>query len=125
MRLRLLIPAFGLTLAAALGGCTDSRSGTMLVSPARFTLYNCQELAAHQAGLVSRQRQLEDLMAKANREAAGRIVSAAAYQPEYQTVLGEMKVLRQEAVQKDCKLPDPYAPPPVTAKPAKPAKPKR
>lgn len=124
MRLRLLVPAFGLTLAA-LGGCTDSRSGTMLVSPARFTLYNCQELATHQATLVSRQRDLEGLMARANRESAGRIVSVAAYQPEYQTVLGEMKVLRQEAAQKDCKLPDPYAPPLVAAKPAKPAKPKR
>lgn len=130
MRLRLLVTAFGLAAIAVLGGCaSDPKTGTALVSPSRFMLYNCKELAAHQAGTVARQRQLERLMAQAKQGSGGSFVSTIAYEPEYQNVLGEMKVLRQEAVQKECNLPDPYAPaaapPPAAPKPAKPAKPKR
>lgn len=128
MRLKPFALASALALAAALGACADSRTGNVFVSPARFTLYNCRELADYQIGLVDRRRQLEGLMAKAKQEASGSIVNTIAYEPDYQTALGELKVLRQEAAQKGCNLPDSNALPPaapVSAKPAKPAKPKR
>jgi len=124
MRLSRFALASGLALAAALGGCADSKTGTLLVSPSRFTLYNCNEMGVHQKAIVARQRQLEDLMARAKRDSGGGIVSAVAYEPEYQNMLGELKVLRQQAAQKDCVLPDPYAPEPVAPAPA-PAKPAR
>jgi len=124
MRLHFVAIASGLAVAAIVGGCTtNSKSGTTLVSPGRFILFNCKELAAQQTGLVGRQRQLEELMTKAKQGSGGTIVSAVAYEPEYQNVQGEMKVLRQEAAEKNCNLPDPYAPavpPPAAAKPAKP-----
>lgn len=130
MRLRLPAILSGLALLAALGGCaSNDKTGTMLVSPSRFTLYNCKELAYQQTQSVTRQRELEGLIARAKQDASGGLVSAIAYEPEHQSVLGELKVLRQEAKEKNCNLPDPDAvPPPVAAaaaKPANPAKPKR
>ncbi len=104
---RFLVLMFGLV---ALGGCGDTKTGTMLVSPSRFLLYNCNELAAQQKGTVARLRQLEDLIARAKRDAGGGVVSAVAYEPEYQNALGDLKVLRQQAAEKDCTLPDPNAP---------------
>ena len=124
MRLQRFALASGLALAAALGGCGDTKTGTMLVSPARFTLYNCKELAAQQGALLARRRQLEDLIVRAKRGSGGSLVSAVAYEPDYQAVLGELKVLRQEAAQKECTLPDPNAPA-VSPPAAKPGRPKR
>jgi hypothetical protein len=127
MRLRLLTTVSAFAAVTVLAGCTDTKSGTFLVSPARFTLYNCKELADYQGGAVARQRQLEKLMAQSRQESSGTIVNAIAYQPEYQNVLGEIKVLREEAAQKGCTLPDPYAAPPapVALKPATPARRRR
>lgn len=115
---RLLVITFGLV---ALGGCGDTKTGTMLVSPSRFMLYNCNELVAQQKGTVARLRQLEDLMARAKRDAGGGVVSAVAYEPEYQNAQGELKVLRQQAAEKDCTLPDPNAPVASPSSPPAPA----
>lgn len=126
---RPLVLIVGLIALAMLGGCGDTKTGTMLVSPSRFMLYNCNEMVAHQAGLVARRRQLEDLMARAKRDGGGGVVSAIAYEPEYQNTLGELKVLRQQAAEKECTLPDPNAlpaSPTSSAQPqAKPARTKR
>lgn len=129
MRLQRFALASGLALATALGGCGDTKTGTMLVSPARFTLYNCNELVAQQTATVARLRQLEDLMARAKRDSGGSFVSAVSYEPEYQNAQGELKVLRQQAAQKECKLPDPNAQPASPTSPpqpqAKPGRPRR
>jgi len=120
MRLQRFALASGLALAAMLGGCGDTKTGTMLVSPARFTLYNCNEMVAQQTATVARLRQLEDLIARAKRDSSGGFVSAVAYEPEYQNAQGELKVLRQQAAQKDCTLPDPNARPASPATPSQP-----
>ncbi|MCK9915961.1 hypothetical protein MXD81_43085 [Microbacteriaceae bacterium K1510] len=126
MRLQRFALASGLALAAALGGCGDTKTGTMLVSPSRFMLYNCNELVVQQTATVARLRQLEDLIARAKRDSGGSLVSAVSYEPEYQNALGELKVLRQQAAQKDCTLPDPNAQPAsTTAAPQPQAKPAR
>lgn len=123
MRLRLFLTASTFATLTVLGSCaSDPKTGNVLVSPARFMLYNCKELAQHQMSLVARQRQLEGLMRQAKQGSGGSFVSAIAYEPDYQNVLGEMKVLRQQQAEKECNLPDPYAPaaPPPAAKSAKP-----
>ncbi len=61
---RILIVAL---IAAALGGCTsDDTTGRFLVEPDKYVLYTCAEMAAQMQGNAGRQRQLEELTAKAN-----------------------------------------------------------
>ena len=54
-------------VATALAGCaaSDDRAGQFLVTPDRYVLYNCPQLAKAAQSTVSRQRKLEMLMAKA------------------------------------------------------------
>jgi hypothetical protein len=114
----------GLLSALALSGCvSDDTMSTILVSPGKFILYTCSELITQGRALAQRQRQLESLMAKAGQGAGGQAVSAMAYRPEYLVNLGEMKDLRATAAEKQCTLPDLYAPPPApnAPPPAKPA----
>jgi hypothetical protein len=107
-------------LAASLAGCagsggtTKDRVGRLLVAPDKYVLYTCPAIATAMAGTAARQKQLEDLMAKAGDRADGRVVSALAYQPEYVQLQGDMNELRATAHEKDCK-------PVLAAKPAPPA----
>ena len=110
---------------AACGGTMEDKMGGALAAPDKYVLYNCAQLADAAAGNAARQKQLEDLMAKAGPGADGRLVSALAYQPEYLQLHGDMNQLHRYQAEKDCKAP-PAAPPaakpaPAAAKPAKPA----
>jgi hypothetical protein len=94
----------GLTLS----GCASETASRFLVEPDRFVLYNCVELATQAQTNVTRQRELEVLMAKAG-SGGGQVASAMAYQPEYLQLRGEMTQLQKAAVDKHCK-PLPSAP---------------
>lgn len=95
----------GLTVMT-LSGCTSNEAvGNLMVSPGKFTLYTCPDLVRHDAGLVSRQRVLEGLIAKAGPEADGRFVSAIAYRPEYASLRAERSLLRRVAAEKECQIP--------------------
>ena len=109
MRLRPFVIAAGLLAIASLGGCSmsDDRLASIMVAPGKFALYTCPEMVQNQKENVKRQREIEGLMAKAGQESSGRFVSAMAYRPEYLTLLGEMKDLRNAAAEKQCVLPDP------------------
>lgn len=109
MRLRPFFMTVGLVLGASLGGCalSDDRLASMMVAPGKFALYTCPEMVQSQKENVKRQREMEVLMAKAGQESSGRLVSSLAYRPEYLTLQGEMKDLRNAAVEKQCVLPDP------------------
>lgn len=113
-------------VALTVGGCATNESdalGTALVAPGKYVLYNCPEIAVAYNGLVARQRELEGLMAKASQDSGGRFVSAIAYDTDYARTKADLRVLRQEAVAKNCKMPDaaPAAAPKPSARAAKPA----
>jgi hypothetical protein len=97
-------------LAASLAACTspgetsDEAMGRLLVAPDKFILYGCKELALRAKVIIDRQKELERLMAKAGEGADGRLVSSAAYRPEYLHLTGEMSVLRNAAAEKNCKF---------------------
>ena len=54
-----------------------------------------------------REAELEALMAKAGRDASGKLASALAYRPEYLQVHGEMNELRKTSADKNCGSPPP------------------
>lgn len=93
-----------MTLAA----CTtqsDKRdfAGRLFVAPDKFQNYSCEQLAIRAGGVATRRKQLEQLMAKANTTADGRLVSMLAYQAEYTETGGDLDELRATAAVKNCK----------------------
>ena len=93
-------------VATALAGCAGSedRVGQFLVKPDRYALYNCAQLAKARQTTVRRQRELEMLMAKAETDSVGVLVSRAAYGPEYAQLRGMMNELHKTAAEKNCKF---------------------
>src|SRR5215510_9235784 len=93
-------------VATALAGCAVSNDSVdrLLVKPDRYVLYNCAQLATAAQATRSRQRKLEMLMAKAETDSVGVMVSSAAYRPEYAQLRGMMNELQKTAVDKNCKF---------------------
>lgn len=91
-----------LTLAACAGN--DDQAARFLVAPGRYALFNCKQLAQEADVKVTRQHELEGLMAQAGTGSAGQLVSAVTYRPEYLTLRGELEDMRQTAAEKKCKI---------------------
>jgi hypothetical protein len=91
-----------LTLAACAGN--DDQAARFLVAPGRYALFNCKQLAQEAEVKVTRQHELEGLMAQAGTGSAGQLVSAVTYRPEYLTLRGELEDMRQTAAEKKCKV---------------------
>jgi hypothetical protein len=93
-------------VATALAGCavSDDSVDRFLVKPDRYVLYNCTQLAKAAQATRSRQRKLEILMAKAETDSVGVLVSGGAYRPEYAQLRGMMKELQKTAADKNCKF---------------------
>jgi hypothetical protein len=85
------------------GGGSDDTASRFLVAPGKFVLYSCPQIAEQAKTTAARERELQRLMAKANVDAGGRLVSAMAYRPEYLERRGEMNELRKAAAAKNCK----------------------
>jgi hypothetical protein len=98
------VVAAGAALAAGLAGCavSDDQLARLVVAPDKYALYNCVEIARAQQTATAREQQLQQLMAKADVDASGRLVSAVAYRPDYLTVRGELNELRAAAAAKHC-----------------------
>jgi hypothetical protein len=96
-------------LAAALAGCAgtggigDDSMARFLVASDRFVLFNCEQLATRTTAIVTRQKELEALMAKAGPGADGQLASMITYKPEYVELRGDMIELRKTAAARNCK----------------------
>jgi hypothetical protein len=105
-----ILPLAAALLAAMLAGCasgggtSDDQAGSLLVSPGKFVIYNCRQLADQARQLIDRENELQVLMVKAGPGPDGRIASTVAYRPEYLSVRGEINELRKEAATKNCKI---------------------
>ena len=96
----------GIPAAGVLAGCatSDDSAGRFFVQPQRYQLYSCRELAEAAQAIGTRERELEDLMAKAGPDASGQFVSTIAYRPEYLQLRGQMNEIRGTSTEKKCKL---------------------
>ena len=91
--------------ALALAGCASEEAvSRFLVPPDKYVLYSCSELATASQTTLTRQHELEMLMAKAEVGPGGQLASAMAYRPEYLQLRGEMDQLRKTADEKNCKF---------------------
>jgi hypothetical protein len=96
-------------MAALLSACAgpsspgDDSMAKFLVAPDRFVLFNCEQLSVRATAIVTRQKELEALMAKAGPGADGQLASAITYKPEYVELRGDMIELRKTAAARNCK----------------------
>jgi hypothetical protein len=94
-----------LLAVATLGGCGGGDGvGSLMVDPARYDGYHCQGLAEQWKSLLAREKQLRDLIGKADESSGGAVIGALAYSSDYQTVLEQEKVLKRTAAAKKCQL---------------------
>jgi hypothetical protein len=103
---------------------SDEKAASLLAAPGAYSLYTCPQLVASAKSLRARKQELEGLMAHADVDAGGRMMSAIGYRPEYLKVSGQLHETERTAREKQCDLsakPDagtPAALPPPPAKPA-------
>lgn len=116
----LTMPVLALLLSAcASSNPPEDKLGTFLVAPGKYTLYDCVQLNAVNAGYEAREKDLRKLMAEADRSPGGGVVNLLAYRGDYGQVEGNLAELRREAASKNCVLKPPAAPaaaPPPAAK---------
>jgi hypothetical protein len=95
-----------LLAAGLLAGCafSDEKAASLLVAPGDYDLYSCPQLARTAADLKVRRAELEGLMAKAEGDAGGRMMSALGYRPDYLKVRGEIHEIEKTAREKKCDL---------------------
>jgi hypothetical protein len=91
-------------LTAGCAGGTD-QVASVLAQPGKYEFYPCPQLVEEWRRVSIREREIKGLMDKASREAGGAFVNAIAYQSDYLTARGELRMLEAEAQRKKCELP--------------------
>ncbi len=95
----LLMAGAGVSGCAAIG---DSAMSQAFVDPARYELFNCEQLAAERKGLDARLAELDGLMRKAQTGVAGSVVSEVAYRNDYINVKAQSRLAEQTWRENKC-----------------------
>jgi hypothetical protein len=114
----------GLLAVGLLAGCSTSGGvATFIVDPGRYSVYHCDGLAARLKVLLAREEELSNLMQRASDGGGGALIGNLSYRADYENTVGEEKLLRRTAAEKNCEMPPPVAPasPTPTAYTAQPA----
>ncbi|MGL5164577.1 MAG: hypothetical protein ACRC9K_01645 [Afipia sp.] len=100
-------------LAAGLGACASGPSSSMFVDPAKYDLYNCEQLATARKVSNDRVVELERLMAKAESGAGGTLVSGLAYQTDFLAERARRDQIDEKIASNNCSTMAPAAPAPA------------
>jgi hypothetical protein len=103
--LRCLHPARALwlvALCALLTGCASSDGPYVFADAGKYHFHTCEQLATVSKQKHDRQRELKELIDKAEQAAGGQIVSALAYRTDYVAVNEELQVIDSTLREKDC-----------------------
>lgn len=110
-----------LLACALLGGCATGATSSAFVDPARYEMYNCEQLNAARKTSFKRVSELQGLMAKAETGAAGSLVSGLAYQTDYVKARADLDLIDDTRKRGNCGEVVPEGPeaPPSPPQPAK------
>ena len=93
-------------VAIGLGACASPGEGgfgsSVFLDPAKYELYNCQQLVSTRKDVNNRVLELEGLMAKVETGAGGALVSGLAYQTEYRTQRAQRDDLDARIARNNC-----------------------
>lgn len=111
MSLRAIGVAAALTAFATLSGCgsvmTEQFGHSMLVTPGKYSYYNCIQAQRLDDGMAIRQKEYEELMERAAKGQGGSMIGNAVYRSPYNQILGERAELRRLMVEKRCSIESP------------------
>ena len=93
-----------LTLAGCGGSFTDQFGTSVLVTPGKYDYHSCQQLQNLDRGMAVRQKELEELMARAAKGTGGNMIGQVAYRSDYQVVLADRELIARQMTQKRCVL---------------------
>lgn len=89
------------TLVSGCAGMSDGMT-TAFADPAKYQLYNCQQLETERKSLASRMAELQGLMSKAQDGVAGPVVAEVAYRNDYIALRGQSKYADDAWRQNNC-----------------------
>jgi hypothetical protein len=93
-------------LVGAAAGCSTSVD-TYLIDPGHYSAYHCKQMVGRLKELQSRESELRNLMDKASEGGGGTVIGGMSYRANYEKAVGEEKVLRRTAADKNCALETP------------------
>jgi len=89
-------------LCALVTGCASSDGPYFFADAGKYQYHNCEQLAAASKQKHERQRELKELIDKAEQAAGGQIVSVLAYRSDYTAVNEELQVIDSAVREKNC-----------------------
>jgi hypothetical protein len=101
-------------LCALVTGCATSEGPYFFADAGKYHYHSCEQLAVASKQKHERQRELKELIDKAEQAAGGQIVSVLAYRSDYVAVNEEVQVIDAAVREKNC----PPAPPTPPSKSA-------
>jgi len=97
-----LLGAMTMGLGACASGGDSGFGSSVFVDPAKYDLYNCQQLATARKATNDRVVELEGLMAKAETGAGGTLVSGLAYQTDYRASRAQRDAIDEKMARNNC-----------------------
>ena len=102
---RHLLAVRALWLVALCGlvtGCASSEGPYFFADAGKYQFHTCEQLTAASKQKHERQRELKELIDKAEQAAGGQIVSVLAYRSDYVAVNEEVQVIDSTIREKNC-----------------------
>ena len=103
-------------------GAPDDSMGSYMVSPGKYQLYSCAQMAELEPSLRTREGELVVLIAKAESGPGGAIAATLAYRAEYLQTRGELAELGRATAAKNCPPPEVEEAPPKIPPKGRPAR---
>jgi hypothetical protein len=89
-------------LCALVTGCASSDGPYFFADAGKYQYHSCEQLAVASKQKHDRQRELKELIDKAEQAAGGQIVSVLAYRSDYVAVNEELQVIDSAVRDKNC-----------------------
>ena len=93
-------------VAAVVSGCApDTEILSPYAAPGKYDFLDCPGIAQRMKSASDREKELTDLMTRAQQGVGGAIVNAVAYQDDLNNARAQLRALRKAAQEKKCTPP--------------------
>lgn len=91
-----------LALATLCAACGSFDPGYSIVMQDKFDFMTCKEIIGQRAGLINREKELTELVAKADSAPGGIVVSVAVYRSDLAAARTQLRVVNRAMQEKGC-----------------------